>query len=115
MGADHAEAAGLSYEIIGTLAGQPGSQDTKEIAQAMLDAGAELIAFAGGDGTARDMADAIGERAPVVAIPSGVKIYSAVFAYSTPFGKTGSIPATTGSYWCPRSGACCRPARKPPA
>jgi predicted polyphosphate/ATP-dependent NAD kinase len=82
MGADHAEAAGLSYEIIGTLAGQPGSQDTKEIAQAMLDAGAELIAFAGGDGTARDMADAIGERAPVVAIPSGVKIYSAVFAYS---------------------------------
>ena len=82
MGADHAEAAGLSFEIIGTLAGHSGSQDTKAIACEMLDAGAELIAFAGGDGTARDIADAIGARAPVVAIPSGVKIYSAVFAYS---------------------------------
>ena len=82
MGADHAAAAGLSFEIIGTLAGHPGSRDTKAIAREMLVAGAELIAFAGGDGTARDIADAIGDRAPVVAIPSGVKIYSAVFAYS---------------------------------
>jgi predicted polyphosphate/ATP-dependent NAD kinase len=74
--------APLEFETIGTLAGQPGSQDTRAIAREMLDAGAELIAFAGGDGTARDIADAIGVRAPVVAIPSGVKIYSAVFAYS---------------------------------
>lgn len=82
MGADYVEAAGLSFEIIGTLAGPPGSQDTKAIAREMLDAGAEIIAFAGGDGTARDIVDAIGDRAPVVAIPSGVKIYSAVFSYS---------------------------------
>ena len=82
MGADHAEAAGLSFDIVGTIADHPGPGDTRAIAREMLDAGAELIAFAGGDGTARDMADAVGERAPVVAIPSGVKIYSAVFAYS---------------------------------
>jgi predicted polyphosphate/ATP-dependent NAD kinase len=72
MGADHAEAVGLDADIIGTLAGEPGPEDTKAIARDMLDAGAELIAFAGGDGTARDMADA----------PSGVKVYSSVFAYS---------------------------------
>jgi len=82
MGADHAEAAGFSFEVVGTLAGQPGSQDTKAIAREMLSAGVELIAFAGGDGTARDIADTIGDRVPVVAIPSGVKVYSAVFAYS---------------------------------
>ena len=82
MGADYAEAAGLSFEVVGALAGEPGSEDTKAIASEMLDAGAELIAFAGGDGTARDIADAIGVRVPVVAIPAGVKIYSAVFAYS---------------------------------
>ena len=82
MGADYAEAAGLSFEVVGTLAGHPGPRDTRAIAREMLDAGAELIAFAGGDGTARDMADAVGVRAPVVAIPSGVKVYSAVFAYS---------------------------------
>jgi predicted polyphosphate/ATP-dependent NAD kinase len=64
MGADYAEAAGFSFDVIGTLTGQPGSKDTKAIASEMLDAGAELIAFAGGDGTARDVADAIGVRAP---------------------------------------------------
>ena len=82
MGADCAEEAGLGFEIVGALSGQPGSGDTRTIAREMLDNGAELIAFAGGDGTARDMADAIGDRVPVVAIPSGVKVYSAVFAYS---------------------------------
>jgi predicted polyphosphate/ATP-dependent NAD kinase len=82
MGADHAQAVGLRFETVGTLAAEPTREDTRTIAGAMLDAGAELIAFAGGDGTARDIADAIDLRAPVVAVPSGVKIYSAVFAYS---------------------------------
>lgn len=82
MGADNAEALGLSFEIIGNLAGQPTPQDTRAIAREMLEAGAELIVFAGGDGTARDIADAIALRVPVIAIPSGVKVYSSVFAYS---------------------------------
>ena len=82
MGADHAAAAGLTYEVVGTLPEQTGPEHTKAIAREMLDGGAELIAFAGGDGTARDMADAVGDRCPVVAIPSGVKVYSSVFAYS---------------------------------
>ena len=43
MGADYAEAAGLSFDIIGTLAGAPGPQGTKAIAREMLDTGAELI------------------------------------------------------------------------
>jgi len=82
MGATCAEAAGLSCEVVGTLAGQPGPEDTRAIAGDLLDAGAELIVFAGGDGTARDMADAIGLRVPVIAIPAGVKVYSSVFAYN---------------------------------
>ncbi|UCH46469.1 MAG: ATP-NAD kinase family protein [Betaproteobacteria bacterium] len=82
MGADHAQAVGLSSETIGTLAAEPTREDTKSIAGAMLDAGAELIIFAGGDGTARDIADAIDLRVPVIAIPSGVKVYSSVFAYN---------------------------------
>jgi predicted polyphosphate/ATP-dependent NAD kinase len=82
MGADHAEAEGLNADVIGTLAGAPGPEDTRAIARDMLEAGADLIAFAGGDGTARDMADAIDLDVPVIAIPSGVKVYSSVFAYS---------------------------------
>jgi len=82
MGADHAEAAGFSFEIVGTLAAQPTRADTIAIAREMLDADADLIVFAGGDGTARDIADAVGLRVPVIAIPSGVKVYSSVFAYN---------------------------------
>ena len=82
MGAEHAEACGLSCEVIGRVSDPPTPQDTRATAKAMLEAGVDIIAFAGGDGTARDMVDAVGVRVPVVAIPSGVKIYSAAFAFS---------------------------------
>jgi predicted polyphosphate/ATP-dependent NAD kinase len=54
-------------------------EDTRYAAQAMRDAGVDLILFAGGDGTARDMYEAIGNDFPVLGIPAGVKIYSAVY------------------------------------
>ena len=82
MGADHAEAVGLDFDVVGELAARPTAEDTRKIAREMLQAGVELIVFAGGDGTARDIADAVDLRAPVIAIPSGVKVYSSVFAYS---------------------------------
>jgi len=82
MGADDANAAGLNFEVIGDVGERPEPADTRRIAREMIDAGAELIIFAGGDGTARDIVDAIDQRVPVVAIPSGVKVYSSVFAVS---------------------------------
>jgi predicted polyphosphate/ATP-dependent NAD kinase len=82
MGADYLLEAGADVVIVGQLDDRPGPRDTRRIAREMMDAGAELIVFAGGDGTARDMTDAIGASVPVVAIPAGVKIYSAVFAFS---------------------------------
>ena len=80
MGADYLESSRV--EVIGRIGDQPGPEDTRSVARAMLSAGAELIVFAGGDGTARDMIDAIDQRIPVIAIPAGVKIYSSVFAYN---------------------------------
>jgi predicted polyphosphate/ATP-dependent NAD kinase len=82
MGADYLRDADAEFEVVGQLEDQAGPDDTRRIARAMVEAGVELIVFAGGDGTARDMADAIGVSVPVVAIPAGVKIYSAVFALS---------------------------------
>jgi predicted polyphosphate/ATP-dependent NAD kinase len=54
--------------------------DTKAACRAFLDAGADLVVFCGGDGTARDVLDAVGREVPVLGIPAGVKMYSAVFA-----------------------------------
>lgn len=56
--------------------------DTAQAARAMAAAGVVLIMFAGGDGTARDMIAGAGQSVPVVGIPAGVKMQSAVFAVS---------------------------------
>ena len=95
MGADYRGAGGSTCEEVGATRGRTGPDDTKTIARAMRDGGVELIVFAGGDGTARDMTDAVGVSVPVVAIPSGVKVYSSVFAYS-PRAAAGLLDAFVG-------------------
>lgn len=54
--------------------------DTREACRALLEAGIDILVFTGGDGTARDVMDAVGESVPVIGIPSGVKMQSGVFA-----------------------------------
>jgi predicted polyphosphate/ATP-dependent NAD kinase len=81
MGEDECRKAGLDTTVIGSIeSGETTPEDTKRAAAEMVAAGASLIVFAGGDGTARNLCDAIGEGAPVVGIPAGVKIHSAVYA-----------------------------------
>jgi predicted polyphosphate/ATP-dependent NAD kinase len=69
-------------EVVGTTGESTTAEDTKRIAGQMLSRGARLLAFVGGDGTARDILDAVGLKVPVVAVPAGVKVFSAVFAVS---------------------------------
>jgi predicted polyphosphate/ATP-dependent NAD kinase len=67
---------------VGALGPETSGEDTRRVAGEMLAAGADLIAFVGGDGTARDICDAVHLSRPVVGVPAGVKVYSAVFATS---------------------------------
>ncbi len=81
MGEDTAREKGFDPVVLGRLEGDITTfEDTERAALELKAAGAELILFAGGDGTARNIYHAIGGSLPVVGIPAGVKIHSAVYA-----------------------------------
>ena len=79
MGANTARTAGFDPEIIPVVSEPTTARDTRTVARRMESAGVHLILFAGGDGTARDIVAEVGDRVPVLGIPTGVKMHSAVF------------------------------------
>lgn len=80
MGADILSEMGFAYTVMGQPANPSTAQDTMAAARALHAGGAELLLFAGGDGTARDVYEALGQSLPVLGIPAGVKMHSAVYA-----------------------------------
>ena len=116
MGEDEARAAGFEPRVLGSFegrrsyvlcelertGGEPVSiacddfvlttpDDTEQAARDLVAAGVDLILFAGGDGTARNICNAVGDRVPVIGVPAGVKIHSAVYA-TTP-AAAGDVAA----------------------
>ncbi len=85
MGELIARQSGFSPQVLGALPPGPTSAaDTLRFAQEMVASPVDLLLFAGGDGTARDIYNAVGNSIPVLGIPAGVKIHSAVFATHSP-------------------------------
>ena len=82
MGGDIAETLNFKVRLVGRdkQYGQTEPADTEGLAEAALRENADLLLFAGGDGTARNVYRAVGDRIPVIGIPAGVKIHSAVYA-----------------------------------
>jgi len=83
MGEDETRECGFNPVVIGSIKrGNTTSQDTENAAREMLRFKVDLILFVGGDGTARNIYNAIGESIPTLGVPAGVKMHSAVYATS---------------------------------
>lgn len=83
MGAEPARAAGFEVEVIGRAQQEPTTaEDTRAAVRAIAASGVDLLLFAGGDGTARDVCAALSEPLPVLGLPAGVKMHSGVYAVS---------------------------------
>ncbi len=82
MGADAVRAVGLSARVVYRAESPSTGADTMAAAAAILDAGADVLLFVGGDGTARDVASAVPAGQPILGVPAGVKMYSGCFAVS---------------------------------
>lgn len=84
LGASALAAAGLPHRVLSGPVPEPPTtrDDTVDAARRLVAAGVDVLVFAGGDGTATDLAGAVGEGVPVVGVPSGVKMHSAVFPRS---------------------------------
>ncbi len=69
----------LHSKIIYETSDETNALDTQNACRKMLEEGAELIVFVGGDGTARDVWKAVDKSMPILGVPSGVKMHSGVF------------------------------------
>lgn len=89
MGESALTALGYSPEVVYKAASaQTEAADTQAAIRAMLEFEPDLLVFAGGDGTARDVVTVLGAQPiPVIGIPAGVKIHSGVY---------GVTPAASG-------------------
>ena len=80
MGENIARELGFEINVMGKAKAETTWEDTEKAVAEMLDNGIELLLFAGGDGTARNIYNVVGDKIPVIGIPAGVKIHSGVYA-----------------------------------
>jgi predicted polyphosphate/ATP-dependent NAD kinase len=83
MGSAALDGLDLDVAIIGRPESEDtAAEDTRRAARDLAACDLDVLVFAGGDGTARDILDAVDGQVAVLGIPSGVKMHSAVYAVS---------------------------------
>ena len=80
MGEQTAKALGFNVEVVYNTSAITTPDDTEQAAIILKNSGVDLVLFAGGDGTARNICHAIEDTIPVLGIPAGCKIHSGVYA-----------------------------------
>lgn len=92
MGEQVARELGFDVTVLGNIdIDATRAEDTEQAAQDLAAHGVDIVLFAGGDGTARNIVNALPENYPVLGIPAGVKIHSGVYALSP--GAAGAVVA----------------------
>ena len=96
MGAEEAKAAEVAVNVFPlTLHKETDASDTENAVKMLIEANVDLLVFVGGDGTARDILNAMkarGAQVPVLGVPSGVKMYSGIFAVN-PYDAASAVLA----------------------
>lgn len=79
MGGDVLDKLGIVYSSVLESDESTTAADTIKIVTEFVRNKVDLIIFAGGDGTARNVCEVVSDTIPVIGIPAGVKIHSPVF------------------------------------
>ena len=84
MGEDAANALGFNTRVVYQTPDKTQAVDTQAVVRTLLNEPLDLLLFAGGDGTARDVYSVfeqavIDDKLPVLGVPAGVKIHSGVY------------------------------------
>ena len=80
LGEDEARTIGLTCTVVGERKAETAAEDTRRMTQIMANKQVNMLVFCGGDGTARDVLNVVDTKFPVLGVPTGVKMHSAVFA-----------------------------------
>ena len=81
MGESTAKALGFTTQVVHQVENKVTTErDTELAVKALIDEGIDLLLFAGGDGTARNVCHIVDDKFPVLGIPAGCKIHSGVYA-----------------------------------
>ena len=75
-----------SISIVHSSSGSTSAEDTQDAVNTLLESEIDLLVYAGGDGTTRDVVAALDSaespETPVIGVPTGVKMHSGCFAAS---------------------------------
>ncbi len=82
MGASLCDELNIDHQIVYQPNEPTSEQDTKAAVEHLQNLPIDILLFAGGDGTARNIFEVANEQLVVLGIPAGVKIHSGVYAVS---------------------------------